>query len=107
MDRALQADQDYPVTIRLHDCVVGGACGENEYGVPGDPETPQCAAELTLTNVSEAGFELAQRLTFQPWMCAADDARGPAADRRHHPRGGVRGSVCAALLHRDAHPDLA
>jgi hypothetical protein len=67
---ALEADQDYPVTLRLHGCVVGAACGENEYGVPGDPEAPQCAAELTLTDVTEAGFELAQRLTFQPWQCA-------------------------------------
>ena len=67
---ALHADQDYPVTIRLQGCVVGSVCGENEYGVPGDPETPQCAAELTLTDATGAGFELAQRLRFQPWNCA-------------------------------------
>ncbi len=58
------------MTIRLQGCVVGSACGENEYGVPGDPDMPQCAAELTLTDVTEAGFELAQRLTYQPWNCA-------------------------------------
>ena len=66
---ALHADQDYPVTIQLDGCVVGSPCGENEYGVPGDPETAQCAAELTLTEASDEGFELAQRLTFNAWQC--------------------------------------
>ena len=67
---ALHADQDYPVTINLDGCVVGDVCGENEYGTPNDPDTVQCAAELTLTDASESGFELAQRLTYQPWNCA-------------------------------------
>ena len=66
---ALHSDQDYPVTIRLDECVIGSVCGENEYGVPGDPQTPQCAAELTLTGATDEGFELAERLTYQPWQC--------------------------------------
>ena len=69
---ALQADQD-SVTLRLHGCVVGSACGENEYGVPGDQETPMCASELTLTDVTEGASSPPDAATSSPESTSSPD----------------------------------
>ena len=58
-----------PLTVRLEGCAVGKACGENEYADPALPQTPFCAAELTLEEARPDALVLKERMTFRPWNC--------------------------------------
>lgn len=66
---SLVADREYPITLRFVACEIGKACGENEYTDPDDPRRVSCASELTLTEVREDAFLLAQRMTYNAPQC--------------------------------------